>query len=76
MERKRHMKLVNGFKYVQDGTMQARGRKDAIPHITLSCDPMYPSFEPMPSFSFFRRRGPVDRTIESLEKGAVGVLQE
>ncbi|GEM_PF-3900347 len=76
MERKRHMKLVNGFKNVQEGKMQARGRKDAIPHITLSCDPSFPLFEPMPGFSFFRRRGPVDRTIESVEKGNAGVLSE
>ncbi|MBI2950523.1 hypothetical protein HYY27_00440 [bacterium] len=70
------MKLVNGFKNVQEGKMQARGRKDAIPHITLSCEPMWPLFEPMPGFSFFRRRGPVDRTVESVEKGNAGVLQE
>jgi len=75
MERKRHMKLVNGLKNVQEGTMQARGRKDAIHHITLSCEPSWPLF-PMPGFSFFRRRGPVDRTVESVEKGNAGVLSE
>lgn len=75
MERKRHLKLVNGFKNVQEGTMQARGRKDAIPHITLSCYPSFPLF-PVPGFSFFRRRGPVDRTIEAVEKGEIGVLKD
>jgi hypothetical protein len=75
MERKRHIKLVNGFSRVQEGTMQARGRKDAIPHITLSCHPQYPLF-PAPGFSFFRRRGPVDRTIEAVEKGEIGVLKD
>lgn len=66
MERKRHIKLVNGLSRVQEGSMKVRGRKDMIPHITISCDVAFP---PPPEggnprmavgFSFFRQRGPVE----------------
>ena len=70
MERKRHIRLVNGLSRVQEGSMKARGRKDVIPHITLSCYSMFPGWmpsEPSPrtvGFPFFRRRGPVEDLLE------------
>jgi len=69
------LKLINGHRNVQEGNMQVRGRKDAIPHITLSCFPSFP-LSPMPGFSFFRRRGPVDRTVEAVEKDEAVVLKD
>jgi hypothetical protein len=42
MARTTHIRLVNGFSRVQEGRLQVRGRKDAIPPITLSCYPSYP----------------------------------
>lgn len=66
MERKRRVKLVNGLSRVQGGELQARGRKDTIPRITLSSDLTFPAvFEGgdsrmMIGFSFFRRRSPAE----------------
>ncbi len=71
MERKRHVRLVNGLSRVQEGSMKARGRKDMIPHITISCDTMFPGWMPsdpgprMMDFSFFRQRGPVEDLLEA-----------
>ena len=71
MERKRHIKLVNGLSRVQEGSMKVRGRKDMIPHITLSCDVAFPGWSPGPEpgprtigFPSFRRRGPVEDLLE------------
>ena len=70
MERKRHIRLVNGLSRVQEGSMKVRGRKDVIPHITLSCDTMFPPLLPSDpgmrtvGFPFFRRRGPVENLLE------------
>lgn len=74
MERKRHIKLVNGLSRVQDGNMKVRGRKDIIPHITLSCDVAFPpppeggsgrDARMMVGFSMFRRRGSVESLVET-----------
>ena len=64
MERKRHIKLVSGLSRAQEGGLKARGRKDMIPHITISSEMALPSEEDasrmMVGFSFFRRRGPAE----------------
>ncbi len=67
MDRKRRIKLVNGFSGVQEGGLKARGRKDMIPHITLSSEMAFPSEKGdssmMVGFSFFRRRGPSEALL-------------
>ena len=80
MERKRHLKLVNGLSRVfgnsDKGKAQAKGRADAIRRITLSCYPDYPMF-PWPNFSFLKHKGAENRTIEvdgdQEKKGGSGV---
>ena len=71
MERKRHLRLVNGLSRVfgnsDKGKAQAKGRADAIRRITLSCYPDYPMF-PWPNFSFLKNKGAENRTIEVDEK--------
>ena len=73
MDRKRHLKLVNGISRavgrMKEGAVQMRGRADSVKHITLSCYPQFPCF-PWPDFSFFKRSRPEERIIQVDEKGS------